>query len=179
MSVTVKPQTETVLLYQGDDLARLRELKRAVDEAGRSDIPLLQGEVAPVDAARDAHNEFVEEAKTRATTVVLQALGRKRWRSLVSEHPPRKDNDADEAVGINEDTFAEALLAYVNPDDIDERTIVEPVFATTAEREKFLDRLSDANVERLYVVAFALNRQFGEDPKALSAPSPSSSGTSS
>lgn len=182
MSVTVKPQTETVLLYQGDDLAHLRELKRAVDDAKLADespLPRTLGEVSASETARDEYNEFIEEAKTRATAVVLQALGRKRWRSLVSQHPPRPDSDEDAAVGINEDTFAEALLAYVNPVDTNERTLLSPEFATAAEREKFLDHLTDAQIERLYVVAFALNRTFGEDPKALSAPSPSSGGTSS
>lgn len=165
-----KPRTVTVSIYQGDDMARIGELRQAADiaiQAEQSGLPRTLGEVGAT-ASVEEHNAFVAEAETRATKVRIQALGRKQWRSLVAAHPPRDGNDEDKAVGVNEETFADALVPA---------SIVEPTFPTPADMEAFLDALSDAQFNELYLNAFALNRAVGQAPKALSAPSPSSDAT--
>jgi hypothetical protein len=160
-----EPNTETVRIYRGDDYSRLRELRRVAqkaEDAAGDGASTLAVDLAVAADARDAYNTFLAEARERATIFVLKALGRKQWRSLVAEHPPRTDHKEDQAVGVNEETFADALVPI---------SVIEPKFDTPADRDALLDKLSDAQFTRLYMTAFALNRSFGEDPKELSAPS--------
>ena len=150
MSTTLTPRTSTVLLFQGDDLAKIAELRKAA-EAEQSDTRLM-GELS----AAQEHDEFVKEAEARAVRVVLKALGRKQWRNLVAAHPPRPNVEADESLGVNDETFGEALVLA---------SLVEPALSGT-EAEEFLDSLRSADFDLLYATAFALNRFQGDAPKA-------------
>jgi hypothetical protein len=197
---TFTPRRTTVPIFQGDDYEKLALLRqsaetvkaayekalRAEDEAAKrgaarslDEAPESVALSERYDALAAEHDALLAEATERSTPVVIQALGRKKWRSLVAEHPAREANEEDEAVGVNEDTFAEALLMYVNPDDGEERTILSPEFADAKSRMRFLDALSDAQFQQVYINAFALNRALGEVPKALSSHSPRTDETTS
>ena len=128
---TLKPRTATVVIYQGDDLERLGELKREaalaerlaqddLDAARRSargaplrggdPDPLVEAEAAfeaAVKPTRDAYDAFLDEAVERAVEVEVQALGRKRFRALVEVHPPRmvKDSEGKDVPHEDDDGF--------------------------------------------------------------------------
>lgn len=108
----LKPRTATVLIYHGDDLERLAELRReaevaeriaqqAIDAAElRGSGNLRGGDADPVAEARkafnatvppkrDAYDAFVAEASGRALEVTLQMIGKRRFKELVLAHPPR------------------------------------------------------------------------------------------
>ena len=152
MSTVLNALTATVTLYQGDDLAAIEELRVAAERA-KSSGPAMLGEKSPA----QEHDDFVEEAEGRAVKVVLKALPRKVWRSLVALHPPRDDNAGDAAMGVNDETFGEALVAA---------SLASPTFASDSDRDAFADSLRDADFERVYATAFALNRGKSAAPKA-------------
>lgn len=189
MTTTLKPRTSTVTLYQGDDEDHLQHLADAVNDAqerydqarkdaDRDDLPPIgmmdEDPVAAaqerLDAAKKAHDEFLAEAEERAIKVVVQALGRKKFRDLADDHPPREDNEGDKVLGINDETFKEVFVPM---------SIISPTFDTTAERDDFLDSLALSQFRSVYLRAFTLNTVPGSDPKALtdSAPSRSESAT--
>lgn len=167
MSTTIKPRTASVVIYQGDDLERLAELRRDVSVAERSEEGRSRrlGDGSDAAAARDAFDAFVDEAAERAVEVEVTALKRRQFRSLMAEHPPRKvsGNDGEEihpddaGYDVNVDTFSEAFLPL---------SITAPTFDTPADRDDFLDGLSEGDYERIFTTAYFLNRAPGGDPKA-------------
>ncbi|MBX3732418.1 MAG: hypothetical protein KF791_07460 [Verrucomicrobiae bacterium] len=66
--------------------------------------------------------------------VLLTALPRKKWRAIVAENPPREDNKEDAAVGVNEDTFPDALVP----------ASIVSIKPAQGDRDAFLEALSDA-----------------------------------
>jgi hypothetical protein len=190
MSELLKPRTATVVIYQGDDLETLGDLRREaeradrrVEEHRRSGAPRRDGDELPsAKPQKDAYDAFVAEAAERAVTVTLRALGRRRFRDLVADHPPRisKDDEGnetthpDDGYGVNAETFPMALLTFV---DSDMRTITEPEFSTSAALREFLDDvISEGDFDSLWTTAYFLNRSPGADPKVsrYSTDSPSS-----
>jgi hypothetical protein len=183
----VKPRTAKVFIYQGDDLARLAELRQAAEVARRTvrraeenGAPLRVGDEAPSAGVEEAaYDAFVEEAAPRAVEVKVRHIGRRRFRDLCLEHPPRKvdvsrtgedgtvqtvqETHPDDALyDVNVATFGEALLRFV---DDDVRTIVAPEFPTSAARQAFLDdELSDGDFDTLWITAYHLNRGMSGDP---------------
>lgn len=167
----LKPRSATVVLYQGDDMARLAELKRAADHAAggsRTD------DGADEKAAYDA---FVDEAAERAVEVVIQSIGPKRWQNLVLEHPPRMvesdpdkegqtkmvEHDDDYTDGVNTLTFPRALLMYAEGPFV---TITSPEFTDEADRAEFVDdEIAEGDFERLWRLAWDLNTARSRDPK--------------
>lgn len=194
----IKPRTARVVIYQGDDLARLAELDAAVSEAEgvlrqaekRARLakidgarPVLMHEapdpVGGVTAATEAHDaakaerdEFAAEAEERGVLVVMRSLPRKEWRRLRNGHPPREGSPEDEAYDCNVDTLPdEALPPSI---DRDESTI-------KGDLSEFLDSLSSHDFyQRLFLTMLALNvGGAAADPKArLGSPaSPTSAAT--
>lgn len=151
----IEARTSVVTIYTGDYLDRIRHLE-AKAEAAREAAdggPRRMGEIPEYVRLAEEHDALVAEAEERALHVKLRALGRREWKRLLDEHPPRKDNEDDAALGVNEDTFKEALVPA---------SIVEPADLT----EDDLDALSAIDFDRLYLAAFGLNRAPGGDPKA-------------
>jgi hypothetical protein len=66
-----------------------------------------------VDAASGAIAKKVQELEKKMGASMLrfrfEALGRKRWNELGIEHPPREDNANDAPLGVNSDTFYDAV----------------------------------------------------------------------
>lgn len=200
---TIKPRTNTIPIYQGDDTERLSELRMAVAIAERQaeikrqqyasadsgprrrgdavsvSVDDVQAAEAAVQAAEDAFDAFVDEAAERAVEVVVRAIGRRRFRDLVAAHPQRmvKGDDGKEVphaddygYGVNVETFAPALLKFAEAGEDGVRTILAPESATRSAKalEDFLDDdLTDGDYEKVFQVAYWINRAPGSDPKEL------------
>lgn len=155
------PRTETVHIYQGDDLARMGVLENEIDVASIEPLAERANRVAgqpgtsaaAVDAAR-RYQDFVEEAKGRAFAVVVEALPRKKWREVRDLHPPRDNEPMDAAYGFNVDTIGEDL---VQPSITTVALGDETVLGTERERETFLDQLSEGDWSRLVSAAVKCN----------------------
>ena len=161
-SPTLSARTARIPLYQGDDLARIESLRADVERAKLSASgPARIGDTgSDLAAAKLALTEACEEAEPRAVVMVVQALGRRQWRALVTEHPARDGESQDEMMGVNSESFPDALVPL---------SIAEPEFPSHADRDAFLDALSDADFNRLFRAAFTLNRVPADDPKDLLA----------
>jgi hypothetical protein len=174
MSTTITPRQARVHIFQGDDEARILELRAEADRLKPDQKRVTQPRLLHEDPegeyvrACEAHDEFKREAETRALVITVQALRRKQWRSLVAANPPREDDAGDKQLGVNILTFPEALVPA---------SIVAPTFDSPADRDDFLDQLSDAQYDELFWTAFRLNRGGGVDPKDFLASAPSSSAT--
>lgn len=141
-------------------MERLAELRHRAEIATRREQGLVANmgdDDTPADEAREAYNVAVAEAAERAVLVRVNQVGRKIFRRLLSEHPPREDNDVDQVLGYNDDTFGEALLLAC---------VTEPAFGTVEDKQTFLDSLADGDFEQLMETAVALNRGRSADPLA-------------
>lgn len=158
MPTNITPRTTTVTLFQGDDFDLERALRREVEVAAvKADDPKRIGDSPAVMAAADAYDAFVAEAATRGVAVKLQALRRNDWRAMVRKHVAREDNDVDAAWGFNYETMCDDLVPA--------SVILGEQFKSLAERDGFLDSLSDADFSSLYSEAVRLNQGAGPDPK--------------
>lgn len=176
--IELKPETKTVPLFQGDDLEEIDRLREAVSSAMSQGglTPTLDETDDPVLAAAKAHDDFVTEATERAVKIDVKVLSRRQWRSLKAEHPPRmvtekvladdgeteieeteKPHPEDKFLGFNTETMPDALVPA---------SIADGQFDTPADRDKFLDSLSDRNFSKLYSAAVWLNAGVASDPKA-------------
>lgn len=155
-------RTETVTFLRGEDEAELRrldaEVQRTKPVKGAAPATLDEGDAHAT--AREQREKFAAEAEGRGTVIVMRSVGRKTWRRVLSEHPPRDGNADDAKFGANADTFGEAIVSVC---------LASPTFGTDEEREAFLDGLSEAQFGRLEVVAFTLNTTLGANPKASPA----------
>lgn len=151
----IQPRTSVVTIYQGDYLDRIQHLERKAQAAREAAdaAPRMNDEVPDYLRLAEEHDALVQEAEESAVRITLRALRRSEWKALVAEHPPRDGNKGDAAVGVNELTFKDALVPA---------SIIEP--AEFGEDD--LDCLSDADYDRLYYTAFALNRGSVAAPKA-------------
>ncbi len=185
----------TITIYAGEDKARLLQLRteaavaqsRYYEAADKQDhAPLRAGdalETEPLRAAweraEQAFDEFVDEAAKRATEVVVDHIGRRRFRDLRLEHPPRthmveRDGEQvtetlpdDAPYGFNVDTLPAALLSYVD-EAAKVRTIVKPR-KTPAKLTAWLDdELSEGQFDEIWTAAFRENAGgSGPDPRLL------------
>lgn len=121
------------------------------------------------------HDQLVADADADGKVVVtLEALPRRKWADLIAKHPPRTAEDvpadkrkADADLGVNDDALGEDLV----PASIIE---IEPAEVTV---DELLDNVSSAQWDLLYGASFALNRDVGSAPKALSSRTPTSDAT--
>ena len=191
----LKPRTASFVLYQGDDMARLSELyralKRAEESAAQSGEDARAGDDEPsvVRERQSGYDEFVDEAAERAVTVTVQFIGRRRHRDLMAEHPPRmvkvpgepvdlgrgeslatereEMHEDDVQFGVNADTFPMALMTYVDPDNAEVRTLAEPEFDSPTALVDFLeDEVSEDDFYTWWTTAYYLNTVQSADPKA-------------
>lgn len=152
--MSIQPRTATVTIYGGDYIDRIRLLERKAEAAqdAEATAPRRMSTVPEYVKLAEEHDALVAEAEAQALHVTLRALKRSAWKALIAEHPPREGNKEDAALGANEDTLKDALVAA---------SIVSPDLSADD-----LDDLSDADFDRLYITAFALNRGTVAAPKA-------------
>lgn len=154
--MSVPKRTDEVVLYQNDDQHELDDLRRAIKDAVEaSPTPMRLGDDDDVLAAAEAYDTFKAAAAERGVKVTFKTIGRK-WRTLVVEHPPRKDNAADEGWGFNEATFPDAVVPLCVT-AIGDATEPDKVQAE-------IDELSDGDFQRIYEAVRRLNTGRGPDP---------------
>lgn len=154
------------------------ESKGANRREGDDEPDVVQKAKDALHVAQEKFNAFVDEAEPRAEMWVLKPIGHEEFRELLAAHPPRKVTegegedrkevthpDDDEPFNVNTETFAKALLLFVDPEDDEHRTVVEPVFDTEAALRKRVKRLSKGEFESMWVTAFMANEGGASDPK--------------
>lgn len=143
------PERSVEVCLRGDLLAALQDLQRQLPDAEREDkVGGSLGGGRALDVAQQIQ-ALREEMLDHTITVKLRALPRKKFRTLVVDHPPREDNEGDRALGFNPDTFFDALLRMC---------AVEPVLddALWAQLE---DKLSDGQWQTLTNAAWGVNER--------------------
>ena len=156
--MAVQPRTAEIMIYQGDDRAKIGEAGDAIEMAkaqAKESGPRLNGESDPVADAVSSYNSLISEAKERALKVKLSAVRRLKWRELMAEHPAREDHPEDKSLGVNEETFGPALILACWQDD------------SISDRAAELDSLCEADYQLLLAAAWGLNKSQGFDPKAV------------
>lgn len=181
MSSIIKPRTARVVIYQGDDLARLTDLDNEVKQAQLAKTiaerkfkdwtasTRTADETLPEDADSFAASEryeekvaerdaFAAEAEDRGVVVGLKSLPRREWRRLRNAHPPREDNPEDEALDCNVDSM---------PDEAVPMSVDRESSTIEGDVDEFLDSLTAHDFyNRIFLTVLALNvGGDGADPK--------------
>lgn len=165
----LKPRTASVVIYQGDDIEHLANLRRAAEIARRhaeaeaeetrrvgDDLPGAEA----LQVAQDAYDAAVDEAADRAVVIEVTAVKRGRFRELMAAHPAREKNDDDSSYGVNMDEFPEPFLRdSVTKIEVGEKSL------NPGEIRELIEDLPEGDFERLFATAYYLNRAPGADPR--------------
>lgn len=178
MSNAITRRSKNIPIFQGDDVLLIEELDaeyrrvEALRNLAENQKRIRLADPSPsadaneaLLAAAKAYDDAVAEALPRAVMATVTAVGRKTWRRLLAEHPPREDNEGDEALGFNEDEFPDALLEHFDA-ETGERSITAPEFNSKAAVTAWLDELSDGVFMEIWTTAVRLNQGGSPDPKA-------------
>jgi hypothetical protein len=148
------PERTVPVCLRGDLVAAYEELERQLEEATRTAGDSLAGSGAGDLIDRMA--ALQDDMRAATVTFRLRALPKPKWRALLAEHPPRRDDDDrpiqdDAAIGVNLETFWDAIIraCLVDPDVDDE------AWALMAGDE---GRLTDRQLGALSDAAWAVNR---------------------
>lgn len=163
---------------------RLEAARKEADEAPRStaragdDEPDAVAEAkAALAAAQQAFNDHVDEASERAEMWTLKPIGHEEFRELLKAHPPRKVMEGegddrkevthpdDRGWELDTSTFPKALLLFIDSEDDEIRTVVEPKFDTPGALAKRVRRLSKGEFESMWTTAYMANEGGVADPK--------------
>lgn len=162
----MNPRSMTVILFQGDDAARADDLEAKADAlAPVPGAPVRQSgavQSEELKAALAAYDEFVGvEADARALKVTLEAVGRKKWATLLTQYPAREGEEFDDQAGFDVDAGGETLVTWsvVAITDAGKKVQTQKVPAT-------LDALSDGQFFQLLSAAVKLNIDASPAPKA-------------
>lgn len=156
----VQPRTGEVIVFDGDDYARLRQVEQRVEQVTPPrEGPARIGDTGPLHEAAAQHLELQTAARERAWVFKVKALRRGKWRKLLLEHPPREDSDEDKEFGFNTDAGGNTVaLACV--------TAVTHAGEPVEVDEDLIDSLSDGDFSRLLAEIVTVNEGPGPDPKA-------------
>lgn len=183
-------QTRTITLLTGDYAQRLSDLAEAAANAEKAPDGPLAGEEHPRDLIAAEYEELRTEAVAASEAadrvVTLEGVGRRVWRRLKIEHPPRTDDvdeetiRADRRAGVNTETVEDDLVhaaviapvVYSCAGDQDSR-----LRACTDENEcshraafnEWADELSEGEWSTLLREAFQRANVAVFDPKSLPA----------
>ncbi len=104
-----------------------------------------------------------EQMKASTITFMLRALPKQRFRAMIDEHPPRKDDDggvlALDDMGVNSSTFFDVLIRECTA----EPQLTEPQW------QKLFGKLSDRQFQVLSTTAWAVNRSDVDVPFSRAA----------
>jgi len=104
------PERSVDLCLRGDLVARWQELAREFVDAEREDkvhADLDGGKARPLAEQIAA---LQDEMREHSLVLKLHALPRRKWTALMAAHPPREDDKTDELLGLNRETFYDALV---------------------------------------------------------------------
>lgn len=170
------PRTATVHVYTGDYHDRLEAIQRrviaAAESVDKNGVARLGSKPEHVKLAED-YDELVAEAADHRVEVEITQLPRRVAKALRKAHPPRqagqdgateREARGDGVLGVNEETFAEALVCggtvQIDGETIEYRSIVSPEMTPGD-----FDALSEGAFGVLYRTALDLNYGFVSDPK--------------
>lgn len=156
-------QTTTIHLLTGDYPDRLNAAFAAAKAAEKDDSPLLMGEDHPYDVLSAEYAELKAEAEDAGISVTLTAIGRKGWRQLKVDHPPRTEGDADT---IKADRLAGVNTATVE-DDLVFASVSAPEFSSRGAYDEWADSLSEGEFQTILNRAWSLANVAQYDPKSL------------
>lgn len=150
----VVPQTVTVpVVVRGDLADEVARLERDLADTVRADEQLNRLPEAP--AARERLAAALDAATAATVEVTFQAIGRRRWRQLLAEHPP---SDEERTAGAEHaETFVWAAMAAAS---------VRPTGATPATVEAFCDTLTDGQLGVLWAACVSVNTGVVTLPKS-------------
>lgn len=166
-------QTLTRTFPDGDYPTRLMAAadayERAIAAEKKPQPPLLNGERLASEILADEYADLKAESEADAAEkqriVTLRALGRKQWRTLKENHPPRVGE------GHDEDTIKSDRLAGVNietvGDDLVYGSVIAPAFTSRAAFDEWADELSEGEWNTLTTDAWRLVNVAQFDPKSL------------
>lgn len=155
------PERTVPICLRGDLAADHEQLERQLAQAEKTGATSLEGS----GAGDLADRILAVEADMREHTYEfrLRALPRARWRALVAEHPPRKDDDGGvvdaDRIGVNADTFYDAIVRAC---------LVDPEL-TDGEWETLTGALTDRQCDDLAEAAWDLNRRDVDIPFSRAA----------
>jgi hypothetical protein len=153
-----RPETVVPVCLRGDLQAEWETLDKRLNDLRSRNF----GKIGMSQDHRDLAQRIVElEATMSASTIDirLRGLDRRAWRDLVSAHPARKDNETDGVLGVNQETFFDALVA---------ECAVEPEM-TADQVSTFLDSITSSQFDKLADAAWGLNRRDVNVPFSYSA----------
>lgn len=154
------PERSVAICLMPDLTAEMQDLERQLEEADAKHR--ASGSLAGGDRVELAQQMEDVRARMKSHTVDfrLRALPRRRWTALVAAHPPREGNERDGMLGLNEETFFEAMVreCTVEPilDDDDWQTLLD-------------DALSDAQWGMLVNASWAVNARDVDVPFSRAA----------
>ncbi|MBX6360096.1 MAG: hypothetical protein IRZ03_08455 [Acidobacterium ailaaui] len=152
-----RPETVVSICLRGDLQAEWETLDRKLNELRARHFKLAESK-----EERDLAKRIIDLEHQMAEATIhikLRGLDRKTWRDLVAEHPVRKDNETDAVLGVNQNTFFDALIA---------RCIVEPEMSEE-QVSALLDTLTSQQFDKLAQAAWDLNRRDSGVPFSLAA----------
>ena len=176
-------QTASITLLTGDWPDRLNHLWNAAQAAKDDEVTLLAGEEHPYDVLAAEYAEAKASAEAAGLRVVIKAVGRREWRALKGNHPPRTEGDADaikgdRLAGVNTETVEDDLthVSLVEPADKacahDQRMSnvgcsSENPCTQRADYDRWADDLSEGEFQTILRRAWELANVAQFDPKSL------------
>ncbi|MCS4593559.1 hypothetical protein KTJ89_11260 [Brevibacterium sediminis] len=85
----------------------LNKLNRTQSSADRMNSPYSKEARAKAKRVQELETEMDEST----VCIKLKALKRAEYAEVIAKHPPREDNDVDNALGFNTDTFGDDAIA--------------------------------------------------------------------
>ena len=142
------PERTVPVCLRGDLVAEHESADR--DLARLAEMPAAKFSGIPgVGKLRQRIQGLEDQMRAATYDFRFRALTRAHWHGLVAEHQPRPDNERDAAIGVNTDTFFEALIR---------RTLVDPVLDDDA-WARLSEALTDRQFDELADAAWGLNRR--------------------
>lgn len=148
------PERSVELCLRGDLLAQLQDLQRDLIDAERAPSDASLADLGTPHRIAEQIQGLREEMAEHSITVRFRALPRRQWSKLVAAHPPRPDERADVALGVNVETYVDALIRAC---------MVDPVFDDD-DWAALDEALSDAQWQALTAAAWAVNAKDVEVP---------------
>lgn len=150
------PTTTVTLCVAGELQAQWEDLERELQDAidAEDDSLASGGESREIAERMDALREAM---RAYERTVKFQALSQRAYSDLLAKHPPRKDNEDDQARSLNIETFPPALIAAC---------AVEPVM-TEEQVKQLAELLTNWQFNELFGASFMLNRSPVSIPKSV------------
>jgi hypothetical protein len=145
------PEKDFPVCVEPDLVAEYEQLVEARDAAKEAGAGSLAGGNT---TALDEQIADVQKRMEESTVVLkLRALGRRQFRALRDEHPPRKDAEGkvdlgDLRLGVNRDTFFDPFIR---------ETIVDPVLDEETLTLLIEQRLTDGQWDDLTTTAWNMN----------------------